>query len=234
MNEIASLESLDNGKPFGNSYEQTLGASKFLHYFAGCADKIHGKTIPTGMQCNYKSRLAINKTSYELSIFSLLVDGKEFCLTRKEPVGVVGVIIPWNYPMILLSFKLGMALASGCTVIIKPAEQTPLTALYVASLVKEVGFPAGVVNFLPGYGPTAGAAIAEHPDINKVGFTGSTSVNNSNFFYYCLLQSIFHANLDRYIGRKMRAGSIGKIEFEKSFFGVGRKESIGCVQRRKS
>ncbi|XP_058792224.1 aldehyde dehydrogenase 1A1-like [Phymastichus coffea] len=165
VNEIASLESLDNGKPFINSYYQTLDAANFLRYYAGCADKIHGKTIPS--------------------------DGKEFTLTRKEPVGVVGVIIPWNYPIILLSFKLGMALASGCTVIVKPAEQTPLTALYVASLVKEVGFPAGVVNFLSGFGPTAGAAISSHSNIDKVSFTGSTSVGK------CILEASAKSNLKK-------------------------------------
>ncbi|XP_001603449.1 retinal dehydrogenase 1 isoform X1 [Nasonia vitripennis] len=153
VNEIASLESLDNGKPFNNSYYQTLESTNVLRYFAGCADKIHGLTIPS--------------------------DGKEFALTRKEPVGVVGAIIPWNYPIILLSFKLGMALAAGCTVVVKPAEQTPLTALYVASLVKEAGFPPGVVNVLPGYGPSTGAAISSHPDIDKVSFTGSSVVGKA-------------------------------------------------------
>ncbi|KAL7297141.1 hypothetical protein TKK_0009560 [Trichogramma kaykai] len=150
VNEIASLESLDNGKPFDNSYVQTLDAVKFVRYYAGAADKIHGKTIPT--------------------------DGKEFVLTRKEPLGVVGIIIPWNYPVVLLSFKLAMGLAAGCTLVIKPAEQTPLTALYVAHLTKEAGFPAGVVNILPGYGPTTGAAISSHLDIDGVSFTGSTIV----------------------------------------------------------
>jgi len=97
-------------------------------------------------------------------------------LTRKEPVGVVGQIIPWNYPFLMLIWKWGPALATGCTLILKPAEQTPLTALYAAALAKEAGFPAGVINVIPGYGPTAGAAIAEHPEIRKVAFTGSTEV----------------------------------------------------------
>lgn len=97
-------------------------------------------------------------------------------MTRKEPVGVVGQIIPWNYPALMLSWKWGPALAAGCTIVLKPAEQTPLTALHIASLVKEAGFPAGVINVVPGYGPTAGAAIAEHQDIAKVAFTGSTEV----------------------------------------------------------
>lgn len=97
-------------------------------------------------------------------------------MTIKEPVGVVGQIIPWNYPLMMLSWKWGPALAAGCTIVLKPAEQTPLSALYVASLVKEVGFPPGVINVVPGYGPTAGAALAEHPDVRKIAFTGSTEV----------------------------------------------------------
>ncbi|XP_014219209.1 retinal dehydrogenase 1-like [Copidosoma floridanum] len=153
VNEIASLESLDNGKPFGDSYGQVLEGVGFLRYFAGCADKVHGKTIPA--------------------------DGKVFALSRKEPVGVVGAIIPWNYPVLLLSLKISTAMAAGCTLIVKPAEQTPLTALYVASLVKEAGFPPGVLNVLPGYGPTAGAAISNHLGIDKVSFTGSTVVGKS-------------------------------------------------------
>ena len=112
------------------------------------------------------------------------LDGNNFALTKKEPVGVVGQIIPWNYPIMMASWKLGPALATGCTIILKPAEQTPLSVLYVASLVKEAGFPPGVLNVIPGFGPTAGAAIAEHPDVNKVAFTGSTVVRiNSNFIY---------------------------------------------------
>lgn len=99
-------------------------------------------------------------------------------MTRKEPIGVVGQIIPWNYPIMMLAWKWGPALAAGCTIILKPAEQTPLTALYIGALVKEAGFPAGVINIVPGYGPTAGAAITEHPDIRKVAFTGSTEIGH--------------------------------------------------------
>ncbi|XP_014486386.1 PREDICTED: retinal dehydrogenase 1-like [Dinoponera quadriceps] len=99
-------------------------------------------------------------------------------MTRKEPIGVVGQIIPWNYPFLMVAFKWGPALAAGCTIVLKPAEQTPLTALYAAALAKEAGIPAGVVNVIPGYGPTAGAAISEHPDIRKVAFTGSTEVGH--------------------------------------------------------
>ncbi|XP_012263551.1 aldehyde dehydrogenase 1A1 [Athalia rosae] len=152
INHIASLESLDNGKTFANAVLDVQGSVAVIRHYAGWCDKIHGNTIPA--------------------------DGNHFSLTRKEPVGVVGQIIPWNYPLAMLSWKWGPALAAGCTIVLKPAEQTPLTALYVASLVQEAGFPAGVINVLPGYGPTAGAAIAEHPDINKVAFTGSTEVGH--------------------------------------------------------
>lgn len=96
--------------------------------------------------------------------------------TKKEPIGVVGQIIPWNYPILMLSWKWAPAIAAGCTIVLKPAEQTPLTALYVASLSKEAGFPSGVLNVITGFGPTAGAAIASHPDIRKIAFTGSTEV----------------------------------------------------------
>ena len=119
-------------------------------YYAGWADKVQGKTIP--------------------------ITGDYFCYTRHEPVGVVGQIIPWNFPLLMQAWKLGPALAAGCTVVMKPAEQTPLTALRVGELIVEAGFPPGVVNLLPGYGPTAGAAIARHMDVDKVAFTGSTEV----------------------------------------------------------
>ncbi|XP_068127447.1 aldehyde dehydrogenase X, mitochondrial-like [Hyperolius riggenbachi] len=148
---LASLESLDNGKPFSVSYHLDVAeAIKIYRYFAGFADKNHGKTIP--------------------------MDGNHFSYTRHEPVGVCGQIIPWNFPLLMQCWKLAPALATGNTVVMKVAEQTPLSALYVASLIKEAGFPAGVVNMLTGFGPTAGAAIARHMDIDKVAFTGSTSV----------------------------------------------------------
>nr|XP_054749563.1 aldehyde dehydrogenase, mitochondrial-like [Lytechinus pictus] len=106
----------------------------------------------------------------------LEIDGNFFAYTRHEPVGVCGQIIPWNFPLLMQAWKLGPALAAGCTVVMKVAEQTPLTALYISNLIKEAGFPPGVVNVLPGYGPTAGAAVASHPGIEKVAFTGSTEV----------------------------------------------------------
>jgi aldehyde dehydrogenase (NAD+) len=152
--EIARLETLDNGMPLAVAQAVaiplTLGQ---LRYFAGWADKNHGKTIP--------------------------VNGNYFCYTRHEPVGVVGQITPWNFPLLMYGMKLGPALAMGNTVVLKPAEQTPLTALRIGELIVEAGFPAGVVNILPGYGTTAGAAIANHMDIDKVAFTGSTEVGHS-------------------------------------------------------
>lgn len=144
------METLDNGKPYTLSYNvDVLSAIKNLRYFAGWADKNHGKTIP--------------------------MDGEFFTYTRHEPVGVCGQIIPWNFPILMMAWKLGPALATGNTIILKPAEQTSLTALYIAQLVKEAGFPEGVVNVVPGFGD-AGAALANHHDVDKVAFTGSTDV----------------------------------------------------------
>ena len=151
--ELAELESLDNGKPYHVALAADLPLTIACYrYYAGWADKIHGKTIP--------------------------VQGNYFCYTKHEPVGVVGQIIPWNFPLLMQAWKLGPALAAGCTVVMKPAEQTPLTALRVGELILEAGFPEGVVNLLPGYGPTAGAAIARHMDVDKVAFTGSTEVGH--------------------------------------------------------
>lgn len=149
---LASLEVLDNGKPFTSAMGDVAFAVKTLRYFAGWADKIQGKTIP--------------------------VDGDYFAYTRIEPIGVIGAILPWNFPILLICIKLGPALAAGNTLVIKPAEQTPLTSLYIAQLTKEAGFPAGVINVVPGYGPTAGAAITTHNEVDKVTFTGSTEVGH--------------------------------------------------------
>lgn len=147
---LASLETLDNGKPFSASYHIDVPmAIKYLRYYAGWADKNHGKVIP--------------------------MDGSFLVYTRHEPVGVCGQIIPWNFPILMASWKLGPALTTGNTVILKPAEQTPLTALYIAQLSKEAGFPPGVINVVPGFG-AAGAALVEHHNVDKVAFTGSTEV----------------------------------------------------------
>ncbi|CAH1134378.1 unnamed protein product [Ceutorhynchus assimilis] len=147
---IASLETLDNGKPFTHSYPvDVAGAIKTFRYMAGWADKDHGKTIP--------------------------IDGNYHAYTRHEPVGVCGQITPWNFPLLMAAWKLAPALAMGNTVILKPAEQTPLTSLYIAELSKEAGFPAGVINVVPGYGD-AGAAIVANTNVDKIAFTGSTEV----------------------------------------------------------
>uniref|UniRef100_X1Z695 Aldehyde dehydrogenase domain-containing protein n=1 Tax=Capitella teleta TaxID=283909 RepID=X1Z695_CAPTE len=147
---LASLETLDNGKPFMFAMGDMQASINVLKYHAGIADKINGKTIP--------------------------VDGDNFCYTRREPFGVCGCIIPWNFPAMMFVYKIAPALATGNTIVIKPAEQTPLSALYLAALIKEAGFPPGVVNVVPGFGPTAGAAISSHPEIRKIAFTGSTMV----------------------------------------------------------
>lgn len=148
---LATLETMDTGKPFLHAFLVDLeGCIRTLRYFAGWADKIQGKTIP--------------------------VDESFLCYTVHEPVGVCGAITPWNFPLLMLTWKMAPALCCGNTLVIKPAEQTPLTSLYMASLIKEAGFPPGVVNIVPGFGPTAGAAISNHPGIDKVAFTGSTEV----------------------------------------------------------
>ena len=150
---LARLETLDNGKPYKDAYNVDMSLTmKCYRYYAGWADKIHGKTIP--------------------------VDGSYLSFTRHEPVGVCGQIIPWNFPLLMQAWKLAPALCCGNTIILKVAEQTPLSALYVAQLSVEAGFPPGVINVVPGYGPTAGAAISSHPDIDKVAFTGSTEVGH--------------------------------------------------------
>jgi aldehyde dehydrogenase (NAD+) len=149
--QLARLETLDNGKPL--SIAKAVDVTKTIacyRYFAGWADKVQGKTIP--------------------------IDGDFFCYTRHEPIGVIGQIIPWNYPLLMQAWKLAPALATGNTIVMKPAEQTPLSALRLGELILEAGFPEGVVNLLPGFGPTAGAAIARHMDVDKVAFTGSTEV----------------------------------------------------------
>ena len=147
---LQALDTLDNGKPYTTAAFDVMMSAQTIKYYAGWADKIHGKTIPA--------------------------DGNVFTYTRIEPVGVVGQIIPWNYPLLMAAWKVGVVLATGNTTILKPAEQTPLSALYLAALVLEAGFPPGVVNVVPGYGHTAGAALSNHKDVGKIAFTGSTEV----------------------------------------------------------
>ncbi len=151
---LAQLETLDNGKPIRETkYADVPLAIEHMRYYAGWSTKIVGQTIP--------------------------VSGKFFNYTRHEAVGVVGQIIPWNFPLLMAMWKLGAALATGCTVVLKPAEQTPLTALYLAELIEEAGFPPGVINIVPGFGSTAGQALVDHPQIDKIAFTGSTRVGKS-------------------------------------------------------
>jgi aldehyde dehydrogenase (NAD+) len=166
IDELAALETLDNGKPIRDSRGADLPLSiDCYRYYAGWADKLEGKTIP--------------------------VNGNYFCYTRHEPVGVVGQVIPWNFPLLMQAWKWGPALAAGCAIVLKPAEQTPLSALRVAELAMEAGIPDGVINVVPGFGPTAGAAIAEHMDIDKVAFTGSTEVGK------LIMQAAGRSNLKR-------------------------------------
>ena len=151
--ELAALETLDNGKPVFFSKVADVGLSiDHMRYFAGWADKIHGKTIP--------------------------VDGDFFAYTLHEPVGVVAQIIPWNFPLLMMMWKIAPALAAGNTIVVKPAEQTPLTALRAAELAMEAGIPPGVLNVIPGFGDTAGATLAHHMEVDKVAFTGSTEVGH--------------------------------------------------------
>ncbi len=155
--ELAELESLDNGKPVGvaRAADVPLSADLF-HYMAGWTTKIEGNTIPISVP---------------------YAPGAQFhAFTLREPVGVVGQIIPWNFPLLMAAWKLGPALATGNTVILKPAEQTPLTALRLGEIMQEAGMPEGVVNIVPGFGETAGAALAAHDAVDKVAFTGSTEV----------------------------------------------------------
>ncbi|HLW87870.1 MAG TPA: aldehyde dehydrogenase family protein [Terriglobales bacterium] len=157
LEEFAALESLDNGKPLtvARAADVPLAADLF-RYMAGWATKIEGNTIPISVPYTPGARY--------------------LAYTLREPVGVVGQIIPWNFPLLMAAWKLGPALATGNTLILKPAEQTPLTALRLGELIQQAGFPDGVVNIVPGYGETAGAALAAHPDVDKVAFTGSTEV----------------------------------------------------------
>src|SRR5699024_2588997 len=152
--QLAEIDALNNGKPIhevqGNDIPNAVGQ---FQYFAGWTTKNVGQTIP--------------------------VSGNFLNYTKHEPVGVVGQIIPWNFPLMMAAWKIAPALATGCTVVLKPAEQTPLSALYLAKLIKEAGFPDGVVNIVPGFGMPAGNALVKHPDVNKVAFTGSTAVGKS-------------------------------------------------------
>src|ERR1700678_1436131 len=147
--ELSQLDTLDMGAPISRTRGTKLRVLGMLRYYAGQATSIHGETIENSLP------------------------GEVFSYTLKEPVGVVGAIIPWNGPLGASVWKIGPAIATGCTVILKPAEEAPLTSLRLGELCMEAGIPAGVVNVVPGYGETAGAALASHPGVDKVAFTGS-------------------------------------------------------------
>jgi phenylacetaldehyde dehydrogenase len=151
--EFAALEALDNGKPIRDARAVDVpGSYEMFRYMSGWATRLNGETVPISAPGNWHA------------------------YTLREPVGVVGQIIPWNFPLMMAAWKLAPALAAGCTIVLKPAEQTPLSAIRLGRLIQEVGFPPGVVNIVTGFGETAGAALAAHPDVDKVAFTGSTEV----------------------------------------------------------
>ncbi|KAL4948524.1 aldehyde dehydrogenase domain-containing protein [Aspergillus filifer] len=165
IDTVAAIEALDNGKGISMAKGDVTASAGCLRYYGGWADKIFGQTIDT--------------------------DPNSLTYTRHEPVGVCGQIIPWNFPLLMFAWKIGPAIATGNTVVMKTAEQTPLSALYVAKLIKEAGFPPGVINVISGFGKTAGAAIAAHMDIDKVAFTGSTLVGRQ------ILQAAAKSNLKK-------------------------------------
>ncbi|MDR5750714.1 MULTISPECIES: aldehyde dehydrogenase family protein [unclassified Caballeronia] len=175
--ELAELEALDNGKPV--AVAEALDVSMAAHcfrYMAGWATKIEGSTVDASIPYSPSNAF--------------------FAYTRKEAVGVVGAIIPWNFPLLMAAWKLAPALAAGCTVVLKPAEDTPLSALRLGELLTETGFPAGVVNIVTGYGRTAGAALASHPGLDKIAFTGSTPTG----------RAIGHAALDNMTRMSLELG----------------------------
>lgn len=164
VNYLASLESFNNGKPYANAHGEVLASAAAMKFYAGAADKVAGQVIPA--------------------------DGMKFAHTSYEPIGVCGAITPWNYPVLMAAIKIAPCLAMGNTLVLKPAEQTPLTTLAIAALVKEAGFPAGVLNVVPGFGPSAGQPLCEHPTVRKITFTGSTVIGK-------LIQQVSSKNVKR-------------------------------------
>src|SRR5580765_2157407 len=150
LDEVSKLETIENGKPFFESKIDVSMTIETLRYYAGWADKLSGETVP--------------------------VEGPYFTYIRREPVGVVGAIVPWNFPLNIAGWKVSPALAAGCTVVLKPATETPLTALAMADVMRDAGVPAGAFNVVPGAGSIAGAALVRHPGVDKISFTGSTEV----------------------------------------------------------
>ncbi|MCB9707799.1 MAG: aldehyde dehydrogenase family protein [Myxococcales bacterium] len=151
--ELGTLEALNNGKTLHEGVGDVGPSADAFRYYGGWVRKLYGQTIP--------------------------VDGHDLVYTIREPVGVCGLIVPWNYPLLMAAWKVAPALACGCTVVLKPSELTPLTALRLADICKEAGVPDGVVNVIPGYGEQAGAALAKHPDVDKIAFTGSVATARS-------------------------------------------------------
>src|ERR1044072_1963611 len=149
FDELSQLDTLDMGAPLSRTRAYRLRAVGMLRYYAGQTTAIHGETIENSLP------------------------GEIFSYTLKEPIGVVGAIIPWTGPLTATIWKIGPAIATGCTVVLKPAEEAPLTPLRLGEICLEAGVPPGVVNVVPGYGETAGAALSSHPDVDKVAFTGS-------------------------------------------------------------
>eukprot|EP00698_Gefionella_okellyi_P005743 TRINITY_DN15203_c0_g1_i1.p1 TRINITY_DN15203_c0_g1~~TRINITY_DN15203_c0_g1_i1.p1 ORF type:complete len:490 (+),score=107.77 TRINITY_DN15203_c0_g1_i1:93-1562(+) len=147
LESLSALETLDNGKPLSEARSDVQSTANTFRYYGGWADKVYGQTFPS--------------------------DGETFAYTRHEPIGVCGQIIPWNFPLLMASWKIAPALATGNTVVLKLAEQTPLSGLRLGELLVEAGLPAGVVNILNGFGKSCGAALCRHPDVDKVAFTGS-------------------------------------------------------------
>lgn len=198
IDELAELETLDQGKPlYVGRWAEIPGAAEQFRYFAGQATRIEGTTIDPSITYQPEGK-------------------KLFAYTRPEPVGVVGAIIPWNSPIIMAAMKLAPALAAGCCVVLKPAEDTSLTALRLGELLIEAGVPAGVVNIVTGLGGVAGAAIAQHPDVDKVAFTGSTAIGKEVLGAAC-------ANLKRVtleLGGKSPAVVLGDADLEMAVPGV--------------
>lgn len=165
IDEMAYLETIDNGKAYTASIEDIAESVNVLRYYAGWADKIHGSQIP--------------------------IEGPYLCYVRKEPVGVCAQIIPWNFPLLMFMWKVAPALAAGCTIVMKPADLTPLTALFFGQLCNEAGIPNGVINIIPGFGDTCGDYLVKHPLVDKVAFTGSTAVG------YKIMRGCHEKNLKR-------------------------------------
>lgn len=198
IDELAELETLDQGKPIWvGRYAEIPGAIEQFRYFAGQAMRIEGTTIPTSI--NYQP-----------------AGKKIFAYTAKEPIGVVGAIVPWNSPIVLTAMKIAPALAAGCTMVLKPAEDTSLTAIRMAELMVEAGFPPGVFNLVTGLGEVAGAALAAHPGVDKIAFTGSTEVGK-------LIVAAARGNLKKLtleLGGKSPAVVLGDADLELAIPGV--------------